>query len=162
MPSIYDHEPDYQPSVEAPLVYHLFGISNEADSIVVAEDDYFDFLIGVSANKDLIPIAVREALADTGLLFLGFRIDDWPFRVLFRSLMSQEGRGRRRRYAHVAAQITPDEGRVLEPERARAYLETYFQESDIDIFWGSVEDFMQQLSGEWSQARSGGATRPRR
>ncbi len=162
LPSIYDHEPDYQPSIEHPLVYHLFGISNEADSIVVAEDDYFDFLIGVSANKDLIPIAVREALADTGLLFLGFRIDDWPFRVLFRSLMSQEGRGRRRRYAHVAAQITPDEGRVLEPERARAYLETYFQESDIDIFWGSVEDFMQQLSGEWSQARSGGAARLRR
>ncbi len=158
LPSIYDDEPDYQPSVERPLVYHLFGISGAPDSAVVAEDDYFDFLIGVSVNKELIPIAVREALADTGLLFLGFRIDDWPFRVLFRSLMSQEGRGRRRRYAHVAAQITPEEGRVLEPERARAYLETYFQEADIDIFWGSVEDFMQQLKVEWVKPDRGTGT----
>lgn len=162
LPSIYDDDPDYQPTVEQPLVYHLFGITGEPDSAVVAEDDYFDFLIGVSANKELIPIAVREALADTGLLFLGFRIDDWPFRVLFRSLMSQEGRARRRRYAHVAAQITPEEGRVLEPERARNYLETYFQESDIDIFWGSVEDFMQQLKVQWDAPERGNAARSRR
>ncbi|NJO56116.1 MAG: hypothetical protein HC834_06920 [Rhodospirillales bacterium] len=101
--------------------------------LVVTEDDYFDYLIGISINRDMIPIAVREALADTGLLFLGFKIDDWAFRVLFRSLMSQEGRGRRRRYAHVAAQITPEEGRILEPERARRYMEDYFQDSAIDI-----------------------------
>lgn len=145
LPSIYDDEPDYQPTVERPLVYHLFGNSREPDSLVVTEDDYFDFLIGVSANKDLIPISVREALADTGLLFLGFKIDDWSFRVLFRSLMRQEGRSRRRRYAHVAAQITPEEGHFREPERARTYLEDYFQDSDIDIFWGNVEDFIQQL-----------------
>ncbi|NJK82270.1 MAG: CHAT domain-containing protein, partial [Chloroflexaceae bacterium] len=161
LPSIYETEPDYQPSVERPLVYHLFGNSQEPDSLVVTEDDYFDYLIGISINRDMIPIAVREALADTGLLFLGFKIDDWAFRVLFRSLMSQEGRGRRRRYAHVAAQITPEEGRILEPERARRYMEDYFQDSAIDIFWGSVEDFMRQLLLQW-QSRAGTERRTRR
>ena len=145
LPSIYDDEPDYRPTPQRPLVYHLYGRFEEVDSLVITEDDYFDFLIGTTGNKDLIPTAVRRALADTALLFLGFRMDDWNFRVLFRSLMSQEGRGRRSRYAHIAAQIEPEEGRTLEPERARGYLETYFQDADISIFWGSTEDFIKEL-----------------
>jgi hypothetical protein len=145
LPSIYDKEPDYRPTAERPLVYHLFGHFDEPDSLVITEDDYFDYLIGTTGNKDLIPAAVRRALTDTALLFLGFRMDDWNFRVLFRSLMSQEGRGRRSRYAHIAAQIEPEEGRTLEPERARGYLETYFQGADISLFWGTTEDFINEL-----------------
>jgi hypothetical protein len=76
-------------------------------------------------------------------------MDDWNFRVLFRSIMSQEGRRRRSRYAHVAAQIDPEGGRIMEPERARHYLESYFQDADISIFWGSVEDFVRELLSRW-------------
>lgn len=150
LPSIYDDDPDYQPDEQRPLVYHLFGIFEHPESLVLTEDDYFDFLIGISENKELIPISVRQALADTALLFLGFRLDDWGFRVLFRSLMSQEGRRRRRKYAHVAGQILPEEGRFLEPERARRYLENYFEDSDISIFWGSAADFTRELLEQMS------------
>jgi hypothetical protein len=149
LPSIYDDDPGYRPSAEHPLVYYLFGHFKEPDSVVLTEDDYFDYLIGVTRDKDLIPGVVRRALADTALLFLGFRMDDWDFRVLFRSLMSQEGRRRRSRYAHVAVQIDPEEGRIQEPERARRYLESYFQDADISIYWGSVEDFVQELNRRW-------------
>ena len=93
---------------------------------------------------------VRRALADTGLLFMGFQMDDWDFRVLFRSIMSQEGRGRRSGYVHVAAQINPEEGRILEPERARRYLERYFHHADISIYWGSTEDFVQEIQHRWA------------
>jgi hypothetical protein len=150
LPSIYDEEPSYRPDVQRPLVYHLFGQIREPDSLVLTEDDYFDYLIGVTRDKDLIPAVVRRALADTALLFLGFRMDDWNFRVLFRSIMSQEGRGRRRKYAHVAVQIDPEEGRILEPDRARRYLESYFQDADISIYWGSVEDFVKELQSRCS------------
>jgi CHAT domain/SIR2-like domain len=161
LPSIYDDEPDYRPTEQRPLVYHLFGTSDEPDSLVLTEDDYFDYLIGVSTNKELIPIAVRQALADTALLFLGFRLDDWNFRVLFRSIMRQEGRSRRKRYAHIAGQILPEEGRFLEPERARRYLESYFQGADISIFWGSVEDFTKALLAQWSTDTDRGGMRRR-
>jgi hypothetical protein len=76
-------------------------------------------------------------------------MDDWNFRVLFRSIMSQEGGRRRSKYTHVAAQIDPEEGRILEPERARRYLERYFQDADISIYWGSAEDFVQELQRRW-------------
>jgi hypothetical protein len=159
-PSIYDDEPDYQPTEQRPLVYHLFGTFDEPISMVLTEDDYFDFLIGVSTNRELIPIAVRQALADTALLFLGFRLDDWNFRVLFRSIMSQEGGSRRSRYAHIAGQIMPEEGRFLEPERAGRYLESYFRDVDIRIFWGSVEDFTKELLAQWqAEADKPGARR---
>jgi CHAT domain/SIR2-like domain len=125
-----------EPDAEHPLVYHLFGQIGQSDSLVLTEDDYFDYLIGVTSNKDLIPEAVRRSLADTALLFLGFHMDDWSFRVLFRSIMRQEGGNRRRKYAHVAVQIDPEEGR---------FLESYFQTDDIRIYWGSVEDFVRDL-----------------
>jgi hypothetical protein len=149
LPSIYDQEPNFRPTPQCPLVYHLFGRIQESDSVVLTEDDYFDYLIGVTRDKDLIPGVVRRALADTALLFLGFRMDDWNFRVLFRSIMSQEGRSRRSRYAHVAVQIDPEEGRILEPERARRYLESYFRGEDISIYWGNAEDFVQELDRRW-------------
>ena len=118
------------------------------ESLVLTEDDYFDYLIGVTSNKDLIPAVVRRALADTALLFLGFQLDDWNFRVFFRSIMNQEGRGRRGRYAHVAVQINPEEGRILEPDGARAYLETYFQSADMSIYWGRADDFIRELQSQ--------------
>src|SRR5581483_3237329 len=71
--SIYDRDPDYRPTADKPLVYCLFGQFNDLDSMVLTEDDYFDYLIGVTSNKDLIPGVVRRALADTALLFLGFQ-----------------------------------------------------------------------------------------
>lgn len=152
--SIYETNPDYQPTVEQPLVYHLFGHVKLLDSIVLKEDDYFDYLIGVTSNKDAIPDDVRRALADTALLFLGFRLDDWDFRALFRSFMlSQGGRGRRSHYTHVAAQIDPEEGRNLNPDGARRYLQSYFQNDAISIYWGRVEDFVQALLTRWQAAQ---------
>jgi hypothetical protein len=149
LPSIDEKEPDYRPDKDRPLVYHLFGCIENPESLVLTEDDYFDYLIGVTSNKDLVPGAVRRRLADSALLFLGFRMDDWNFRVLFRSVMNQEGGRRRKDYAHVSAQIDPEEGRILEPERARRYLESYFQGAAISIYWGSVDDFVREFLDRW-------------
>ena len=136
---------ELRPDVAHPLVYHLFGRLDARDAMVLTEDDHFDFLIGVTGNRDLMPVTVRRALADTALLFLGFHMEDWNFRVLFRSIMNQQGGGRRKRYAHIAAQIDPEQGRAIDPERARHYLEQYFGDADITIYWGSADDFLREL-----------------
>ena len=93
---------------------------------------------------------VRRALTDSALLFLGFRMDDWNFRVLFRSIVRQQGSGRRKRYAHVAVQINPEEGQIQEPELARRYLERYFG-ADFSIFWGSSDQFLKELQERRAQ-----------
>ena len=134
------------PDVDRPLVFHLFGTLDHPDSLVITEDDYFDYLINVSLNPVLIPAMVQRRLADSALVFLGFRLEEWDFRVLLRSLLSQEGSHRRHRYKHVAAQIDLQDG-VQSPEGAREYLQSYFGKvRDIDIYWGTVDQFMADLS----------------
>jgi hypothetical protein len=139
LPSIYDDEPDYRPTSERPLVYHLFGSIDEPDSIVLTEDNYFDYLIGVKQNKDLLPVQVRMALYASALMFIGYEVDDFSFRMLFKSLMGQEGGGRRTRYSR-AIQCEPQD-----TDRMQHYLEARYQDADIEIYWGSVEDFVLEL-----------------
>jgi hypothetical protein len=151
LPGIYGKhatEPEFRPSVQQPLVYHLFGHLDFPESIVMTEDDYFDFLIGMMKNVEFIPDVVKRTFTDTGLVFLGFQLEDWNFRVMFRAIMSRP-KFRRKRYAHVAAQIYPEEGRLIEPSGARKYLESYFTDVNISIYWGSAEDFARDLLTHW-------------
>ena len=133
------------PTPERPLVYHLFGHQSVPNSFVYAEDRYFDYLIGVTLNRDLIPTAVRAALNSTSLLFLGLQMDDWEFRVFFRFLVAQAGRELLKFYTHAAAQIEPEEERIVDVNRARKYLEEYFEGENIAIYWGKSEEFLKAL-----------------
>lgn len=143
------------PSVEEPIVYFLYGRLQEPRSLVLTEDAFFDYLIGVTQNKEDIPVKVRDALVKNSLLFLGFRVDDWNFRAFFRSLVAQEGRMLRLKRTHIAVQITPEDGRLLEPERARRYLRDYFSTGaaiSIAVYWGGADDFVRRLHERWEEA----------
>ena len=148
--SVFDRERGYRPTEARPLVYHLFGHHARPRSLVLTEDDYFDFLIGVTRDKDLVPVGVRRAFADSSLMFLGFRLDEWDFRVLFRSIVNQEG-DRRSEHTHVAVQIDPEEGGRSSPSGRARYLERYFQGSNITIYWGSTESFLKELRDAWAR-----------
>jgi hypothetical protein len=132
---------------DPPLVYQLFGRLGVPKSLVLTEDDYFDFLIEVNRDPDRrLPRGIRAALGNSALLFLGFRMEEWDFRVLFRHILAQGGRWRLSAdYRHVAVQLDPDEGRLIDPHKARRYLSDYFQKADIFLYWGSVEDFLRGL-----------------
>jgi hypothetical protein len=153
--TVADREPGYRPDPNNPLVYHLFGQFSVENSLVLTEDDYFDYLLRVSSKsggKELEPSSVRTALTANALLFLGFRLDDWSFRVLLRSIFTREGANARniKRDGEdplpcVGAQMEPEEGRLLQAERARSYLKKYLGKSKIDIFWGSIDDFVQEF-----------------
>jgi CHAT domain/SIR2-like domain len=145
--------PAERPTAASPFVYHLFGRLGDPTSLVLTEDNYLDYLMGITANRKLIPEFVVGQLAQSALLFLGFQLDEWDFRVLFRLLMNQEGQERRKGFKHVAVQIDPEEGRTIEPDRARRYLESYFGENRIDIYWGRTDDFVRELHAAWMEQR---------
>jgi hypothetical protein len=138
------------PSPAQPLVYYLFGHLSDPVSVVLTIDDYLDHLLAVAQDPDLVPKVVRAALAKRALIFMGFRRDDWDFRALFRLIVSQPGGEARRRFAHVAAQAEPDDGRLVAPERLRQYLEKYFGHESITIYWGSVERFAAGIAARYS------------
>jgi hypothetical protein len=135
------------PDPAHPLVYHFFGRWSQPESMVLTEDQYFAFLIGATRNTDIIPERVREALTNAGLLFLGFQTDEWAFRVLFQTILAQPGSGLRSNYAQVAAQVVPEDERLLAPQRALKYLEKYFAKgADIEIYWGNPQEFLGELT----------------
>ncbi|MEI6777838.1 MAG: CHAT domain-containing protein [Chloroflexales bacterium] len=155
-----NQSPITPPTRDHPLVYHLFGRLDDPESLVLTEDDYFRYLIGVTRNEELLPKVVGSALVNTALLFLGFRLDDWNFRVLFQSVMNLAGSELRRRYTHVAVQIDPQEGAMLDPQAAREYLKNYFgpaaalnYQTNISIYWGSAEDFIRELAEHYARSQ---------
>ncbi len=155
-PAIYSRDDEFDPAPERPLVYHLFGLLSQPESLVLTEDDTFEFLIGITRHMKNIPDQVGRALTDSALLFLGFQTDDWNFRVLLQALLAKEGNNLLKRHAHIAAQIEPEEGRLLDPGRARRYLEAYFakgSEIEINIFWGNAREFMKELSSRLTPQR---------
>ena len=142
---------DYEPSVSEPLIFHVFGNLEYPKSLVLTEDDYFDFLIAITRNEMInkvsIPGVITNALASSGLLLLGFQADDWDFRVLFRGILKQPGSEMGDDCARVAVQMSPTEGQMIDPDRACKYLQGYFQsEGHISTFWGSAAQFMRTLT----------------
>lgn len=149
LPSI-DEDPDYEPDEEEPLVFRLFGQLDTRESLVLTEDDYFDVLSGFAENQGaLIPSRIQRMMLDKAMLFLGFRITDWDFRILFRGIMRQQASRLLRKHRHVAVQVDPELYDSASPEKIRTYLRDYTSRGDFEkftIYFGSARDFLAELS----------------
>ncbi|WP_420994217.1 CHAT domain-containing protein [Cupriavidus sp. 30B13] len=132
------------PTAQAPMVLKLFGDLREPGSLVLTEDQYFDYLTSVSMNRNAIPLSVRARLNDSALLFVGFDVQSWEFRILFRSILNLEGADLRQEYQHLSAQLDPNS--IVDPVSARRYLERYFQDkARLKLYWGDVGMFTAEL-----------------
>jgi len=150
------HKTDYnfEPTVDNPLVYHIFGLETYVESMVLHEDDYLDFLSTLardtsSANR-IMPAYLQQAIAKSSLLLLGYRLRDWEFRVLFRGLI----RPSTLREFNLAIQM--DLNRQSDrstAEQIRAYLEKYFGSANFTVSWDSPQEFMSRLWSEWQEWR---------
>lgn len=141
--TIFDTEPDFQPSDKRPFVFHMHGNTAVPHSMVLTEDDYLDFLIKMGEDKDLLPKRIRRAFTENSLLFLGYSLTDANFRVVFRSLVSYM-RGNFGK-AHVSVQLTPDGLPEAQLENALKYLDSYFQKLKIHVYWGTCQEFTADL-----------------
>ncbi|MCX6629881.1 MAG: CHAT domain-containing protein [Candidatus Solibacter sp.] len=140
------------PTAASPVIYYAYGKTKYEDTWVLTEDDFFDYLIQMS-KYGLMPGAVNEALTTGSLMFLGFSLDDWKFRILFRMILAKGGSAQLRNYNHVGVQLNPDETTLADAERARKYLERYFGETKIDIYWGTAADYLKELRSQMKNAR---------
>ena len=138
------------PTPDSPWVYHIFGVFGKPDTMVLTEDDFFDYLIASSRLNLLLPALISK-LMESSLVFLGFRLDDWRFRVLYRLIVTQQGAAALSGRCHVGVQVNPGEQSVADVHRAIRYITKYFQGGNssnapsISIYWGSPADFLGQL-----------------
>jgi hypothetical protein len=146
--SLFSRGSRYMPSAAEPLVFHLHGHQDKVESLVLTEDDYLDFLISMSKQQDdLLPSPILEAITGTSLLFIGYRLADLNFRVLFRGLVnSMEGALRR---ISVAVQLPPADTAELGKENAQRYLDQYFGNAQVRVYWGTAAEFTKDLHERW-------------
>ena len=137
-----------RPSRDNPLVFHLFGTLDEPNSMVLTEDDFFDYLIHVVRDTDTaIPGLVRAAWTENALMLLGFDLDDWTFRALYRTIIHEPGQSLRSTQGTLSAavQLTPEEDRNLRPQSALEYLEHVFNSESISLSWSEPQEFLREL-----------------
>ena len=154
-PSAFDA--GYEPASDNPVVFHLHGRSVIPESMVVTEDDYLDFLVNISKDialnepKKALPLNIRNAIRNTTLLFVGYRVADLNFRVILRGLLSSLEQSTRR--INITVQLPPDTGNPeKEVKEAQEYFEQYFDWMlSLQVYWGPADDFALQL-----QQRLGG------
>ncbi|HYY56315.1 MAG TPA: SIR2 family protein [Pyrinomonadaceae bacterium] len=154
-PSVFEEEPDFKPSVEEPIVFHLHGHIEVPESLVLTEDDYLDFLLRISRDQDLIPKRIRRAFTQTSLMFIGYQLADWNFRVIFRSLISYLEISTRA--SHVSVQLVPlsDQATDGQKAKAREYLDDYYEKLEVDVFWGTGREFVADLRKQWEGSKGG-------
>jgi hypothetical protein len=131
----------FTPTPAQPIVFHLHGRLEVPESLVLTEDDYLDFLVAVSRNQRLLPHQIKKALAGASLLFIGYRLADWNFRVLHRGLVMAGEQSLRR--LSVTVQVTA-------ADAERDYLERYFGAMNVRVYWGKATEFVAELRDRWA------------
>lgn len=141
-----------------PVVFHLFGLERYPSTIVLSEGDYLDYLMRLTRDTNtqnpILPLYLTDALASAKLILMGYRLQDWDFRSLYRLIGES-----RLRPSSLLVQVDPKQlaRDVLKSEEVRKYLAKYFQNKSFIIHWGDPDEFVYQLCAEykkWTQAES--------
>ncbi len=138
-PSAFDK--DFVPTVANPVVFHFHGYSPLAESLVLTEDDYMNFIANIS-REEILPKPIQTAFIGTSLLFVGYRMADWNFRVLLLTLSGFIENSLQR--THFAV-MTPPMSSAIMKQKALDYLSEYYESLDVRVYWGTAREFAQEL-----------------
>jgi hypothetical protein len=133
---------------ERPLVYHLYGIPGVSDSLVISEPALLDFLVAVVKKDPQLPEGIRAELQKSGksLLFLGFGIKHWHFRVLLHVLRATQPENRS--FALEA----------FDNVSAREDAVYFYNSYQIEVLDAAIPAFVTELRERYEQYNQGSTT----
>jgi hypothetical protein len=136
-----------KPSKDKPLLAYIYGSFAELDQLVIAEDDYFEYLHRMEQGPNDFVTLINNIYVGSSLIFLGFRLHEWDFRILFRRLKQISTWPKHLNFPHIAVQIDPSSaGGNPSPDKIREYLTSFLDSSRFKIFEGSVGQFVRHLA----------------
>ena len=146
-------DPEFEPTPINPVVYHLYGLENYPQTLVISEDDFMNFLISVAEDTNtqnpIIPLKLREVLAESRLILLGYHMQEWEFRALFRFIL--KFRKNELSPRSTVIQLKPRPKKIEDEKRSLAYLLQYFDKKQFDVEWTSAEEYVQKLWNGWNE-----------
>ena len=106
------------------------------DSYVITEDSYIDYLVGGDVGEQ-IPFTLRERMADSHFLFLGYSMRDWNLRVILNRIWGAQQLDLK----SWAVQREPaDAGREVEEALWR-------DRGDIELLYVPLDEYVGRLGG---------------
>lgn len=152
--------PNFEPNALEPVVYHLFGLENYPTTLVLSEDDYMNWQISVAEELSQqitnttspgIPLRLREALAEkeSQLMILGYNLQDWEFRVLFRFIWRFRKDEDLRRSTVI--QLKPRPKNTEYEQNALGYLKQYFDIKRSNVKWTTADAYIHKLSEAYNR-----------
>jgi hypothetical protein len=136
-----------------PIVFHLNGHDGNMEqlkNLVLSEDDYLAHLVRLhSQPHQILPANIITALTKNSLLFLGYSLNDWEFRVIWQGLLKTITPKAK---VNVGVQLELDP--KAKAENVLDYLQKYMsRQFQIDVYWGSAQQFVTELHHEWQQVK---------
>ncbi len=127
---------------ERPVVLKLHGAVDRADakgdSFVITEDNYIDYLSQGDVGGQ-IPVTLRERMADSHFLFLGYSMRDWNLRVILNRIWGAQELDLK----SWAIQREPED------PTARKIEETLWSaRGDVDLLYVPLREYVARLSAE--------------
>jgi SIR2-like domain len=136
---------------ERPVVLKLHGAIDrddaKRDSYVVTEDSYIDYLMGGDVGEQL-PVSVRERMAESHFLFLGYSMRDWNLRVVLNRIWGAQQLDLK----SWAVQLEPADPGAREIEEA-----LWRDRGDVDLLYVPLKDYVTQLEAELTAAGTRGS-----
>lgn len=127
---------------ERPVVLKLHGAidrdDSKRDSYVVTEDSYIDYLVSGDVGEQL-PFSLRERMADSHFLFLGYSMRDWNLRVILNRIWG----GQQLDLKSWTVQLEPSDPGVREIEDA-----LWRDRGDVDLLYVPLDEYVVRLENE--------------
>jgi SIR2-like domain len=108
------------------------------DSYVITEDSYIDYLVGADVGEQ-IPVALRERMADSHFLFLGYSMRDWNLRVILNRIWGAQQLDLK----SWAVQREPADPGAREVEDA-----LWRDRGDVDLLYVPLDEYVGRLQVE--------------
>jgi hypothetical protein len=145
------------PSMSNPVVLHLNGYDGDPEqsqNLILGEDEFMAHLVRLYGEQEsILPTNVLGMLSQSSYLFLGYQLDDWEFRAILHGLIKRIAETNRENKVHVGVQLELAQGD--NPDTAMEYLSRYMGRFNINIYWGSAQQFVTELHTLWQRYLSG-------
>lgn len=131
------------------VVYKIHGtFKNEgqrnhdgSSPVIITEEDYIKFLTSIGKSHGGIPVQIKSKLTYSTLLFLGYSLQDWDFRTIFKGLIeSLEPHEKRKSFA---IQKDPSEFWV-----------DFWVDKGVQIYNVDLYEFAEQLEEKYKAYRT--------
>jgi hypothetical protein len=130
------------------------GVPEREHNLVVTEEDYINFLsnaLSTDLRKGLLPYVLGK-VAEASILFIGYSLADWNFRVIFKATAERHGK------KNIAVQyFDPKTARNNDQVRWQALVE-FWQKKSVDIINVDAANFVSDLANVMSPREDAPAT----